>query len=298
MARKSFTVKAPGADYEIRVVGDRATPLRDFYHALLLLPWWATILAISAAFLLTNALFAFGYLAVGGVSHAAPSSFRDAFFFSVQTMGTIGYGAMFPESTAANVLVVAESIASLLLMAVSTGLVFAKFSRSTVQFVFTRHAAISPVNGVPTLVFRLGNERANQIVNAQIRLVLVRTERTTEGATFYRMLDLRPSRERALSLSRSWNVMHVIDASSPLAGETPASVADKEVELQVMVIGTDDITMQMVHASHRYFAKDILWGARPADVLTETPDGHLLLDLRKFHDVEPTAPTPDFPYPS
>jgi inward rectifier potassium channel len=298
MKRRAVAFKPPGADYEIRVVGDRATPLRDFYHALLQLPWWATIAAISVAFLVANALFAFGYLAVGGVGHATPQSFRDAFFFSVQTMGTIGYGAMFPESTAANVLVVGESIVSLLLTAVSTGLVFAKFSRPTAQFVFSRRAVIAPVNGVPTLMFRLGNQRGNQIVNAQITLVLVRTERTSEGETFYRMLDLKPSRERALSLSRSWNVLHAIDAASPLAGETPASVLDKEVELQVMVIGVDDISMQTVHAAHRYFAKEIVWGARMADVLTETPDGHLQLDLSRFHDVEPTAPAPGFPYPS
>jgi inward rectifier potassium channel len=298
MKRRPVAFKPPGADYEIRVVGDRATPLRDFYHALLQLPWWATIAAISVAFLVANALFAFGYLAVGGVSHATPQSFRDAFFFSVQTMGTIGYGAMFPESTAANVLVVGESIVSLLLTAVSTGLVFAKFSRPTAQFVFSRRAVIAPVNSVPTLMFRLGNQRGNQIVNAQITLVLVRTERTSEGETFYRMLDLKPSRERALSLSRSWNVLHAIDGASPLAGETPASVLDKEVELQVMVIGVDDISMQTVHAAHRYFAKEIVWGARMADVLTETPDGHLQLDLSRFHDVEPTAPAPGFPYPS
>ena len=298
MAHKPVTVKAPGADYEIRIVGERHAPLRDFYHALLTLPWWATIVAISATFLVTNALFAAVYLEIGGVSHAAPASFRDAFFFSVQTMGTIGYGAMFPESTAANAVVVAESIVSLLLTALSTGLVFAKFSRSTARFVFTRQAVIAPMDGVPTLMFRLGNERGNQIVNAHIRLVMIRTERTAEGSTFYRMLDLQPSRERALSLSRSWNVLHTIDASSPLAGETPASLVAKEVELQVMVIGTDDISMQTVHAGHRYFARDILWGARLADVLSETPDGHMLLDLRRFHDVEPTAPTPDFPYPS
>src|SRR5206468_12869890 len=115
--RKPIAFKAPGADYEIRVIGDRATPLRDFYHALLRLPWWATIAAISGAFLVTNALFAVGYIGLGGVSHATAGSFRDAFFFSVQTMGTIGYGAMFPESTAANVLVVGESIVSLLLTA-------------------------------------------------------------------------------------------------------------------------------------------------------------------------------------
>jgi inward rectifier potassium channel len=111
------------------------------------------------------------------------------------------------------------------------------------------------------------------------------------------MLDLVPTRARALSLSRSWNVLHLVDASSPLAGETPTSAVAKEIELQVMVIGIDDISMQTVHTSHRYFAKDILWGAKMTDVLTEIDSGHLILDLRRFHDVEPTAPTPDFPYP-
>jgi inward rectifier potassium channel len=163
--------------------------------------------------------------------------------------------------------------------------------------VFSKHSVISPLNGVPTLAFRLGNQRGNQIVDAKIRLVMIRTEQLADGGTFYRMLDLVPTRTRALSLSRSWNVLHVIDASSPLSGETPTSAAAKEIELQVMVIGIDDISMQTVHTSHRYFAKDILWGARMADVLVEVDSSHLVLDLRRFHDVEPTAPTPDFPYP-
>jgi len=296
-ARKVKRLREPGADYEIRVVGDRRRPLHDFYHALLERPWWVTIAAISGTFLTANAFFACVYLAVGGIAHAGTASFRDAFFFSVQTMGTVGYGAMFPESTAANLVVTAEAISGLTLTALATGLVFAKFSRLTARLIFTESATISLLNGVPALSFRLGNERGNQIVDAQIKVVLVRTERTTEGKTFYRMLDLNLTRQRALSLSRSWNVVHVINAESPLHGETPESLAAKEVELQVQVIGLDDATMQMVHGGHRYFARQILWGHRMADVLSETPDGHLLLDLRKFHDVEPTEPTADFPYP-
>jgi inward rectifier potassium channel len=298
MTIRQTTLREPGADYEIRIVGQRRTPLRDFYHALLRLPWWATITAISGAFLAANAVFALAYMLVGGVEHAAPGSFRDAFFFSVQTMGTIGYGAMYPGSTAANVVVVVEAIVSLLLTAMSTGIVFAKLSRSTARCVFTRHAVISPVDGVPTLMFRLGNERGNQIVDAKIRVVLFRTERTDDGRTHYRLHDLNLVRGEALSLSRSWNVLHAIDDTSPLRGETPASMAVNEIELQVMMVGLDDITMQTVHAGHRYFAKDIRWGARLADVLSETPEGHLLLDLRRFHDVVPTAPAPDFPYPA
>jgi len=294
---RPVTVRPPGADYEIVVVGDKRSPLRDFYHSLLQRPWRVTIATITAVFLVANALFALGYLATGGVGHAQRGSFADAFFFSVQTMGTIGYGAMFPQSPAANVLVVAESITSLLLTALSTGLVFAKFSRSTARIVFTREVVIAPMNGVPTLMIRMGNQRGNQIVDAQIRVVVTRTERTTENANFYRMYDLKLTRERALSLSRSWLVLHPITPDSPLHGHTPDSCAAADMEVMIMVVGMDDITMQPVHASHRYFARQALWGARYADILEERADGNLVMDLNMFHDTLPTSPTLDFPYP-
>jgi inward rectifier potassium channel len=281
----------------IQVLGERRAPLRDFYHGLLRRPWRVTIAAISAVFLVANALFAIAYLTSGGVAHAAPRSFLDAFFFSVQTMGTIGYGSMYPESRAANTLVVAESIASLSLTALATGLIFAKFSRSTARIVFTREAVISPVDGVPTLTFRLSNQRGNRIVDAQIRAVLVRKEITAEGKTFYRMLDLRLSREHALSLSRSWAVMHRIDRDSPLHDKTPEAIADDESEIGVMVVGLDETTMQPVHASHQYYAGQVKWGARHVDIISDAPGGDLLIDLDKFHETEPTPATPSFPYP-
>ena len=291
MFRKtSFT--PPGADYRIQVVGAGRPTWKDFYHAVLRWPWSLTLATIALAYLGANALFALGYLSTGGVANMPPGSFKGAFFFSVQTMGTIGYGALYPRSDAANLMVVAESLTGLLLTALTTGLVFAKFSRSTARFIFTRHAVIAPMNGTATLSFRLGNARANQIVNAEIHISMVRTERTSEGQTFYRLADLPIARDRALTLARSWTVMHVIDEHSPLWGETADSLALKEAELQVMVVGLDDTFMQQVHASHRYFARDILWNHRHVDVLSETPSGDLLLDLRRFHEVEPLGAPP------
>jgi inward rectifier potassium channel len=295
--RKPRLFRAPGADYQIVVVGDRPTPLRDFYHLLLRLSWAATMGVLAAFFLVANALFALGFLAMGGIANARDGSFADAFFFSVQTMGTIGYGAMYPRSTAANTLVVGEAIVGLALTALATGLVFSKFSRSTARVAFTREAVISPVNGVPTLMFRVSNQRGNQIVDALVRVVLSRTERTAEGNTFYRLHDLRLTRERIPSLSRSWTVFHTIEPDSPLYRLTPEQAREQSVEVGISVVGLDDVTMQTVHASHRYYDRGLLWGARHADVLTETDDGNLLLDLGKFHDVEPSQPTKDFPYP-
>jgi inward rectifier potassium channel len=296
--RKPRRYVPKGASYGFRVLGEKRTPLRDFYHALLRLPWWVTFSVIAGVFLFANALFAVVYLIVGGVANAEPSSFLDAFFFSVQTMGTIGYGTLSPETPASNAVVVVESITGLTLTALATGLVFAKVSRSTARVVFSRDAVLSPMNGVPTLMFRMSNQRGNQIVGAQIRVALGRTEKTLEGETFYRTLDLKLQRDHLLSLSRSWVALHVIDESSPLHGETPESVAAKEVELQILVVGLDDISMQTVHASHRYFTHQLLWGRRLVDIVSEDADGDILLDLRKFHDTEPTLPTTTFPYPA
>jgi inward rectifier potassium channel len=297
MQRKPKRVILPGANYEVRIVGDRHRPLRDFYHALLTLSWPTTITLIVLGFLFANALFAAAYVEVGGITNARPGSFADAFYFSVQTMGTIGYGAMYPSGTAANLLVVAESIVSLTVTALATGLVFAKVSRPTARVVFTRNAVISKMNGVPTLMLRVGNERGNRIVDSQIRATLARTEKTHEGHVFFRSYDLHLARGRALSLSRSWSVMHVIDAHSPLHGETPESVIASEVEIHVMVVGLDDISMQTVHASRTYYAHHIAWGARFVDILSDAEDGAMVIDVSKFHDTEPTQATPDFPYP-
>jgi inward rectifier potassium channel len=275
-------------------VGAPRTPIRDLYHAIMRLSWIATLVLVTAGYGAVNALFAWAFWVVGGVANAG--SFRECFFFSVQTLGTIGYGSMYPQSNGANLLVVVESTLGLVLTALATGLVFAKFSRPNARVLFSSRAAITPINGVPTLVFRVGNRRSNRIVEAQIRVALMRTEITQEKKVFYRMLDLTLVRERILSLQRAWTVQHVIDEKSPLWQQTPESLAEQEVELLITVAGIDDIWMQTVHASHRYVVGDIVWGARHADIVSDQ-DEEVVLDLRRFDEIELTEPTENFPYP-
>src|SRR5262249_47047312 len=161
--------------YEIHILGAPRVGLRDLYHGLLRVPWWAALGTIVGGYLALNAVFATLYLAVGGIANAEPGSFADAFFFSVQTMGTIGYGAMHPAPRVANALVVAESVTGLVVTALATGLVFARFSQTRARVVFSSRAAIGPMDGVPTLMIRVGNERGNRIVDASFRLGLTRT---------------------------------------------------------------------------------------------------------------------------
>ena len=280
----------------MRVLGAPRPPLRDFYHALLRLSWTRTLLLVAGCYLALNVVFACFYSLTGGVAHAH-AGFIDDFYFSVQTMGTIGYGAMFPETHAANLLVVLESALSLVFTALVTGLVFAKFSRPTARLLFSRHATIAPMNGEPTLTFRVGNLRPNRIVEAQVRVALVRTEQTSEGKTFYRMIDLDLSRDRILSLARAWTVLHPITPQSPLHGATPESLQRDEIEFLVTVTGTDDTWMQQVHSSHRYTDADIVWGARHVDIVEyEAATDTIVLDLTRFHDLEPSEAVAHFPY--
>jgi inward rectifier potassium channel len=288
---------AQNADGDILVVGAEAHPLRDAYHVLLTVSWAGAVFAITAAFMLVNSVFAVGYLLTGGIEGARPGSFADTFFFSAQTLGTIGYGALHPTSTAANMLVVVESIVGILFAALSTGIVFSRFSRSSESLVFSRNPCISLMDGVPTLALRVGNDREGAILEAQVRAVLFRTHRTAENVLMYRMKDLTLARERTPALSRSWTVMHTIDETSPLFGATPESFAKDEVEFIFTIVGTDSASLQPVHGRVRYVASEVVWGARLADALTELPDGRLQLDVRRFHDLEPTTPTEAFPYP-
>jgi inward rectifier potassium channel len=287
MKKRTEIVRTAGPN--IRIFGAPPAALRDLYHVLLRVPWWAVFLVIVGSYLALNLVFALFYLWSGGVANVAPGSFADAFFFSVQTMGTIGYGAMHPTSTLANVLVVCESVTGLVLTALMTGLVFVRFSNTRSRLIFSAKAAIGPIDGVPTLMVRVGNERSGGIVGAEFRLSFARTAQTAEGSTIYRFEDLPPVRSHAAVLSRAWNVMHKIVEGSPLYGLDAEKLAAVEGALQLEVLGIDDTSLQPVHSVHTWLPGSIAWGARLADVLSETPDGDLVLDLRRFDDVVPSV---------
>lgn len=283
---------------QVVIKGSRSRPARDLYHWLIRKPWWAAVGIIVLNFVVANLLFAIGYALVGGVHGMREGSVLDGFFFSVQTIGTLGYGAMYPETVAAHTLVTIEVIVGILLTAVATGLVFTKFSTPRPRVFFTKNAVITTYDGLPTLMVRVGNERSDHVIDARLRMVLVRTEKTKEGQTFYRNRDLRLAREHAPTFRRGTTLMHPIDEASPLHGETPESLVASEAEIVVTVIGLDGTTSQTVYAGTSYFAEEILFGYRMADTVAELPDGRIQLDLTQFDGVVPTEPTESFPYPA
>ncbi|NEU72438.1 ATP-sensitive inward rectifier potassium channel 10 [Hassallia byssoidea VB512170] len=261
---------------------------REPYHLLLTIPWSGFLLLIAVTYLATNGIFALFYLAGGDcVENARPGSFLDMFFFSVQTLASIGYGAMYPKTTYCNIIVTIEAMAGPVAIAVMTGLAFARFSRPTARVMFSRVAIITPHEGMPTLIFRTANQRGNQILEAQMQVYLIRDEVTKEQEFIRRIYDLQLIRNHSPSFTLTWLGMHVIDESSPLYGISAESLIETNTTITVLLTGIDDTIAQSVHARHDYTGREILWNYRFVDVIYRTAEGHRYIDYNFFHDVSP-----------
>lgn len=279
----------PNGTHNIHRYGLERRVWSDLYHLLMTMPWSSLLGLVIASFLGMNALFALGYYVdPGGIENARPGSYADAFFFSVQTMATIGYGKMSPQSKWANLIVCAEAFASLTAVSVITGLVFAKFSRPTARVLFSRVMTVHPRDGVPCLTLRLANERGNHIVEAQIRVVLTCDERTAEGEAIRRVYDLPLMRSQNSVFALTWLVVHPITPASPLHSATPDSLIARNAEFAVSMVGIDGTMSQTVHARHAYHWSDVRWDERFVDIFRVEPDGRRAIDYRLFHDVMPS----------
>jgi inward rectifier potassium channel len=260
----------------------------DFYHHTLTLPWWAYLVLGMALYLGLNIVFAELYLlAPGGIDKARPGDFEDAFFFSIQTMATIGYGVLTPVGTYTNLLVTLETMVSLVFIAFVTGITFARFSRPTARVDFSRVCTVSTYNGTPTLAVRLANGRRNQILEADVTLTLVRNERTLEGILMRRFYDLPLARARTPIFSLTFTVMHPINDASPLFGCTSETLMAEQAELLVTVTGIDETMSQTIHARTSYQPDEILFGHRFVDMFGYTVAGRLAIDYTRFNDSIP-----------
>jgi inward rectifier potassium channel len=263
---------------------------RDPYHLMLTIPWPGFVAVVSLGYVSINVIFALLYLAGGNcLIGARPGVFEDAFFFSVHTLGSIGYGIIAPKNTYANLIVTLEGITSLLTIAVVTGLTFARFSRPTARVVFSESAVVTHYNGLPTLMFRAANKRRNQILEAQTRIYFTRDEVTTEGYFMRRFYDLKLSRHRSPSFTLTWSIMHPIDEDSPLYALTPELLEETHAQLIVSLSGMDETVADMIHARHTYSAQDILWNYKFVDIIRKLPTGDRYIDYTHFHQVIPVS---------
>jgi inward rectifier potassium channel len=265
---------------------------RDVYHRMLTFSWPRFFLLMAVWYIGANVLFACLFLLdPNGIAEARPGSFEDAFFFSVQTVATIGYGVMHPQTLYANVIMTLETLCGLIGFAVMTGLIFARFSRPTARILFSEVAVIALHNGVPTLMFRCANQRLNQILEATVVVTVLRDETSREGRTLRRFHDLKLVRQRTPVFVLTWTVMHPIDEHSPLYGMTAQEMAAEELEVVVVLSGVDETFAQPIQARHSYLASEILWDHNFVDIVLELEDGRPAIDYSRFHDAEPIADT-------
>jgi inward rectifier potassium channel len=275
----------------VEVRGRETRFYEDLYHNLLVCPWWQFFAMVGVLFLFLNAIFATLYLArPGSITGAREGSFEDAFFFSVQTFATIGYGAMSPATFYAHCVVTLEALMGLLSVALMTGITFSKFARPTARILFSDKIAIARFNGVPTVMFRMANWRGNFLVEATLRVNVLVDEKSHEGHVFRRPIDLPLVRDRNAIFFLSWTAMHVIDEKSPFAGpDAMDELRKKNAQIMLALNGIDETAGAQIHARRLYELDAIVPGSRFVDVITRTDDGTRVIDYAKFHDVEPLS---------
>ncbi len=261
------------------------------YHSLLTMPWGAFLSIVTGAYLAVNALFAAAYLLCGpgalegGRGDLAPPFLR-AFFFSVQTFATIGYGRVSPVGIAANALVTLESVVGLLSFALVTGLVFARFSRPTAKVLFSRSAVIAPYRDGTAFEFRVANARKSQIIELEAKVVFSRLE-GEDGARIRRFYGLALERQKVAFFPLAWTVVHAIDAASPLHGITERELLDSEGEFLVLLTGIDETFSQTVHARSSYHADEVAWNACFSNIFRpHRHDEHVTIDVSRIDEIE------------
>ncbi|HUO12703.1 MAG TPA: ion channel [Caulobacteraceae bacterium] len=274
-----------GGRGQVRYIGQAKDGWKDAYHYLLTMPLWRFFAVMAGGYLAVNTIFAIAYLVVGGVSGVRPGDFADAFFFSAETLSTVGYGQSAPETFGAHVVVTVEIFVGLFNLAIATGLLFARISRPTARVVFSDRAVVTPLDGVPTLMVRSANRRRNRIVEAEVTLTLVRDAVTQEGDYYRRFETLQTVRTRSPVFVLTWTIMHRIDEASALFGETTATLHARNAEILVIIKGLDETFAQTIHARASYLPEDIVWGGKFADIFSRGEDGAPVIDYTRFHDI-------------
>ncbi len=260
----------------------------DLYHRSMTVHWPGFFGTAALIFIGLNAVFAclfwLGGNPVANVSDTLPLPL-SLFYFSIETLATVGYGDMHPQTNYGHLIATIEIFTGMSFLGVMTGLIFARFSRPRARFVFARNPVITTHQGAPALLIRIANARHNTISQATAQLWLFRIEQTKEGEDFRRYYALKLDRDENPMFSLSWTLIHLIDETSAFYGLTEDNFSEVEGAMVLNVGGIDDNSAQRLYARHIYSAAEIRWHHRYRDITSLSDTGRLVLDYSKFHDV-------------
>lgn len=264
---------------------------RDAYRWLLGLRWPQFAALVAGVYVGLNLFFA-ALFSLEPESIAGSTGghwFFDCFFFSVQTLATVGYGHMYPQTLYGHVITTIEIMSGIFLFAVITGLIFVRFSRPVAHIAFSNSMVIGPLNGRPTLMVRIGNQNQHTMVDTEFRIMFMRDEPLLEGGDFRYFYPLKLQFDRVILFPAALTLRHVIDESSPLHGVTPESLRNSRALFAVSVVGIDPIIAAPVQAQRDYTWRDVRFGERFAEIYTEHGGGKLTVDYGRLHDTEPAS---------
>lgn len=263
----------------------------DTYNWLISMSWKKFLLIILIVYLLVNTFFALVYVGIGiehlqGASGVSPRDhFFDAFFFSAQTISTVGYGHISPDGFITSCVAAFESMLGLLAFALATGLLYGRFSRPNAKIIYSDKMVIAPYKEGKGLMFRLANLRNNQLIEIEVQVVLSYNE-TVNGKVSRRFYPLELERAKIGLLTLSWTVVHPIDEHSPIFQKTAQDLADAEVEILVLLKAFDDTFSQTVHTRTSYRDEDILHDAKFSNIFSKDGNGRTAIDLSRIGATE------------
>jgi inward rectifier potassium channel len=264
------------------------------YQDLVEMSWSRFFLLVVVFYVLVNAFFALIYLLIGieHLSGVVPSSglenFAEAFFFSVQTFTTVGYGAVNPQGVLANIVAASGALVGLMAFALATGLFFARFSKPEGQLAFSENALIAPYRGITSFQFRIANKRANKMLDLVARVSLSWVEETEAGKR-RRYAGLMLERNKIYMLPLNWTIVHPIDSESPLYGKSPQDLERMRAEFLIQIEGHDETYAQMVHVNGSYLWSDLKWNHRFQLMHEPGPEGKTLFHLDRLNDYYPAG---------
>jgi inward rectifier potassium channel len=287
-APRAYRRRIQLGDREVISLGLPRIFWQDLYHLCMTISWGGLFALLASFYLVLNLVFASVYsMSPGCIANLNPAGFAGYFFFSVETSATVGYGDMHPQTFFAHLVASCEMFIGMTSLALLTGVMFARFSRPRARIIFARHAVVRPIEGQPTLMLRAANGRLNVIVDASARLRLVRDETSPEGFRIRRIRDLALVRDNHPLFVLGWNLMHVIDETSPLLGETRESLLAGGAQLILTRRGTAETTGQDVIGRTQYSPHALRWNHAFKDILRFDDNGDQLVDYGNFHEVEP-----------
>ena len=262
----------------------------DVYYQLMELSWAAFVAVAAAFFLAVNLAFGAIYaLLPGAIANAAPGSLADGFYFSVETLATVGYGEMAPATHLGHAVAVVEILTGVFLTATITGLIFARFARPRDSLMFSDKLVVSVIGERRVAMIRLAGTRARPLAGVRAQLQVLETVTLPSGQQYRRYTDLPLLNQHNAMMALAWTLVHVIDPGGPLAAmiDDPAA----ELRLMVTVSGLDTLLSNQTFGAHMYFRGDVRDGHEFVDIFDNRDDGSIHVDLTQFHETRPVQST-------